>query len=76
MTNEQASKFVDKALLELGDQFEAVQILVSWPDQAGTKNIYAGCGNWFARRGMAEDFLTIEEARDMAKFMKGEGDND
>jgi len=63
MTNEQADQLVDQAVRQLSEQFDVVQILVSWPDQDGTKNIYQGSGNWFARQGMVQDFQEVSKSK-------------
>lgn len=45
---------------KLGEHFEAVQIHVSWMDETGSGNTtgeHGGCGNWYARFGLAQEFI-------------------
>lgn len=70
MTDEDLIKFVDHKVSELCEQFEAVQILVSWPSEQGngnTKDYFSGRGNWYARTGMAHDFLDRDKGQVMAR---------
>ena len=56
------------ALALLGEHFEAVQILTSYPiDECGTASMYRGLGNWYARTGMAQEFLNQDQAQEQAK---------
>ena len=50
----------------LAEHFDAVQILCSRVNPDGscqTGMLYTGVGNWYARRGMAADFLETDNAR-------------
>lgn len=47
---------------ELCEHFEAVQILCSYSDDSGTHFITKGSGNWYARQGMAHDFIGSAQA--------------
>lgn len=47
---------------ELCEHFEAVQVLASYSDDAGTHFISRGSGNWYARQGMAHEFIQSEQA--------------
>jgi hypothetical protein len=47
----------------LMEHFEAVQILVSITDAEGTHNVHLGGGNWFARQGMAHQFIRHDQAQ-------------
>lgn len=70
-------ELVDRATEVLGEHFDEVVILVSRMTQDGkgfTERIFVGKGNWFARKGMARDFLDrddkLEAATMIAEKMK------
>jgi hypothetical protein len=70
MTPEDALKIVDKAVCELREFFPHVQILATWEDENtpfGTFDVFRGKGNWYARVGMAKEFLTRDEGQTTAK---------
>lgn len=65
MTNEEVTALIDSKVNQLSEHFDAVQILVSWPSAGnggGTMSCYRGSGNYFARTGMARDFMNRDEA--------------
>lgn len=66
MDGEEAKKLVDDALKVLHEHFDSCQILVSWNEQAETRAVYRGTGNWHARIGMAYDFIKKDDAQTMA----------
>lgn len=77
MTPEELEEIVQKHVEGLGEHFCAVQVLVSVVDDAGTTNVYRGSGNWFARQGMAHDFITRDQAETFtSKMPKPPPDND
>lgn len=46
----------------LSKMFEAGQMVVSWRDEDGvTHMLTRGFGNYYARKGMCEDFLVLED---------------
>lgn len=54
---------VKKAVHELGEQFDTVQVFVTshQPAEAGgTIHASAGVGNWYARVGQVNEWLTIQ----------------
>lgn len=57
---------VREAVARLGEHVESVQVLVSWHDDEGTHRFYDGSGNWYARTGMAADFIENDTARTSA----------
>ena len=67
MTNGEAEKFLEEAAAKIGEQFETVQILVSWTHEGRTSSIKRGVGNWYARQGMAHEFINEDIARDNAR---------
>lgn len=62
MNDAEVTQLIDSKVDQLMDHFDSVQILVSWPADNGTRSCYRGAGNWFARTGMARDFLERDEA--------------
>lgn len=69
MTGEEAHKIVEKAVNDLREFFPDVQVLVSWVDDDAheTRDVFQGRGNWYARVGMARDFLARDEGQTTAK---------
>ena len=55
-----------KALAILQQHFDAVQILCSFQDSGNTNRLYSGVGNWYARQGMASEFIKDNEAQEVA----------
>ncbi len=63
LSNDAIADKVDAAVQALMEHFGAVQILASFEDDQGqTINVYSGGGNWFARQGMAHDFIQKDQA--------------
>lgn len=67
MTPEKAGKLIAAHVAQLSEHFDAVQILASYPLDGGTQPITGGSGNWFARQGMAHDFIDTERAEQIAR---------
>ena len=60
-------QIVEKALGGLGEHFDACEILCSRSDpEKGTLCIKRGFGNWFARQGMAHEFIGLARAEEIA----------
>lgn len=57
MTHDELHKMVDKCATELGEYFDAVQILVTWNEESRTLDLVCGSGNWYARQGLAREFI-------------------
>lgn len=53
---------VRQHVIALSEFFDSIQILVSNSGDIGTESVYLGSGNWFARQGMAHDFITKDRA--------------
>lgn len=62
MTKEDIAKLCDRMATELGEHVESVQILASWHDDKGTHRVFRGCGNRYARQGMAHEFIECARA--------------
>jgi hypothetical protein len=58
---------MDDMLRELGEHFEAIQIMGSFVDEDGhTVRVTRGVGNWYARQGVAREFLDMDAAQTTA----------
>jgi len=71
MSGKEITELINKTASDLGEHFDAVQILVSWNDNGQTTASYSGCGNWYARQGMAHEFINSDVAQENARQMKG-----
>lgn len=77
MTSEEVTAIIDSKVNQLSEHFDAVQILVSWPSEGGgTMSCYRGSGNWFARTGMARDFMNRDEAETLVTEEKRQRDQE
>lgn len=66
-TQERLNGLMDKMLAELGEHFEAIQILGTFVDDDGhTARASRGVGNWYARQGLAREFLDMDAAQTTA----------
>ena len=54
---------VAMAMRILGEHFDHVQVLVSWNEQGTTQRLFEGGGNWYARQGMAHEFIKCDDAQ-------------
>lgn len=61
------NELVTQALASLGEHCDAVQILLSVQETNATWTSYRGCGNWYARQGMAQNFIEQNIAQEHAK---------
>lgn len=60
------AEIVKKALHDLGEHFESVQILATTVSEGQTLRSFSGCGNWYARLGMAHEFINEDTASEVA----------
>lgn len=67
MTDEQKREYLEKVCRDLGEHFDHVQILTSWNEEGLTKAQNFGTGNWYARIGMAREFIVNDDARTTAR---------
>jgi hypothetical protein len=63
MSNAEANQMLLEVSSKLGEHFDSVQILASWNEEAITACSFVGCGNWYARQGMAKEFLEQDQAQ-------------
>jgi hypothetical protein len=74
---ENARQAIEKALEILGEHFGAVQILASHETVTGeTVAAFWGVGNWYARTGMAHEFIERDSAQNFAWEIKNNDDDD
>lgn len=66
MTKIEAEKLLEETAAKIGEHFDVVQILVSWSHEGQTSSIKRGVGNWYARQGMAHEFINEDVAQDNA----------
>lgn len=63
MTREQISSKLDEASKILGEYFDAFQIMATWNEEDRTHRKFVGGGNWYARQGMAIEFVEQNKAQ-------------
>lgn len=66
MSESETIELLERVTAALGEHFEAVQILVSWNEDGMTKALHRGAGNWYARQGMAHEFINKDVAQEHA----------
>jgi hypothetical protein len=65
MNDKEATKLgelCDEVLLKLGEHFDSLQIMATTTEAEGTRTWFRGTGNWFARQGLAHEFIGREQA--------------
>lgn len=67
MNDEERNEWISKLAADLGEEFDAVQILCTLNEEATTKAFYRGAGNWYARQGMAHEFIEQDKGQIAAK---------
>lgn len=61
---QQKKKALARCLAELHREgFEHAEILVSWNEEGHTHHLADGHGNFYARLGMAQEFIQCNDAR-------------
>lgn len=65
--NEASAQAIDKALELMREHFDAVQILATFQENGSTDTGYVGFGNWYARQGMAHEFINKDIAQENAR---------
>lgn len=63
---------VDSAIAKLAEHFDHVQLLISYNEQDNTRSLFRGSGNWFARQGMAHNFIQRDIANETAESVSRE----
>jgi hypothetical protein len=67
MTGTEAEKLLEETAAKLGEHFDAIQILGTWSEDGLTKCSKRGVGNWYARQGMAHEFINADLAQENAR---------
>ena len=76
MTEQEAEQILKGVVHLLGEHFEAAQVMVTWREGEDTSRLSKGVGNWYARIGLAHEFVNIDQARDLALEIKLEAKED
>ena len=72
MSEDETTRILEAHVNQLAEHFDAVQILVSWPGEHGeTCGRAHGTGNWYARVGLATQFVERDRARTRADAVDG-----
>lgn len=72
MTAKAAQQRIEATAAALSEHFDSVQIFVSFPLHGATQAIQAGRGDWYARQGMAHEFIQRDRAAEIAFALKSE----
>jgi len=67
MNPEEANSKVDAALMTLREHFEAIQILTTWTENGVCYSCNRGGGNWYARQGLAHEFIERDRAQEIGR---------
>lgn len=70
MTHDELREFIEKKVAEIHEHCDAVQVLVSWNEEGVTRDLFSGAGNWYARQGMAREFVIRNKAQEFARQIK------
>lgn len=69
--DEMLVELMDRCLRDLGEHFDSVQLIGSFvTDDGQTQRVTRGIGNWYARIGMAQEFLEMDAAQTTAYELK------
>lgn len=66
MTDHELERLMERHVAELGEHFDAIQIMVCWNEEGKTRSIKRGGGLWHARQGLAHEFIHEDIAQDTA----------
>lgn len=66
MKPEEAEQICKLAAVNLTEHFEACQILATYTENGQTFHVMQGVGNWYARQGMAHEFINKDVAQENA----------
>ena len=71
MTSEQIANLMQDFCDRMNEHGDCIQILFSKTDASGTSIIKAGAGNFYARLGIAREFIQTDSHRDLASEIAG-----
>lgn len=74
-SREELERIVDDSLARLAEHFEVVEIFASRVEPDGTRCIKRGMGNWYARQGMAQEFIGLTRADEIVERMNQQNPN-
>lgn len=75
MNAQEAEQLLESAAAKLMEHFGAVQIFASWTEEGYTKCSKRGGGDWYARQGMAHEFINQDQAQLQAyEITRAEGE--
>jgi hypothetical protein len=60
---DEMERIVKRAVSQLGEHFDSVQIFVTSQEGRLTKAYWHGAGNWYARLGQVGEWLVMQDAR-------------
>ncbi len=69
MTNQELEQMLEGICKNLGEHFDAVQIMATFHDDGTTKCLKRGFGNHYARIGMARELLNTDFQSDQAGYI-------
>jgi hypothetical protein len=67
MSNEEAQLLINQVASQLGEHFDAIQIMGTWSEEGICCMVHSGAGNWYARQGMAHEFISEDRAQTIGK---------
>lgn len=67
MTHAELNALVQPMLETLGEHCDAIQIMMTWNEDGNTHRYKIGAGNWYARQGMAHEFINEDQAQTNAR---------
>ncbi len=77
MTREQADKLLEAHVSQLSEHFNSVEILASYPDpEGGTRGLSCGAGDWYARHGLACEFVSRAQAQQIGGALRPADDDE
>lgn len=62
MNENEAVEYLEQVACNLSEHFDCVQIMVSLNEEGLTKCLKRGSGNWYARQGMAHEFINEDQS--------------
>ena len=78
MTDEQRIALLESTVSMLGEHFDHLQIMVTWDEgrqEPITRRLFRGGGNWYARLGLAHEFISEGEGDILADKINQPPDN-
>lgn len=67
MTKEEIDAICMPFMEKLGEHCDSIQLLATWTEEGNTHRYKFGTGNWYARRGLAMEFIEQDQAQTAAK---------